>query len=50
MDYNCNVEKVLGYEGAGKPVGNNSYNKALSHFIDANKPEPEPVLASVIIA
>lgn len=50
MGYKCNVEKVLGYEGVGAPVGNNTYNTALSHFIDETKAEPEPVLDSVIIA
>ncbi|KAK4025229.1 hypothetical protein OUZ56_014304 [Daphnia magna] len=50
MGYKCNVEKVIGYEGAGAPAGNNTYNTALSHFIDETKAEPEPVLDSVIIA
>ncbi|KAI9562557.1 hypothetical protein GHT06_010010 [Daphnia sinensis] len=50
MGYKCNVEKVLSYDGPGAPVGNNTFNTALSHFIDEGKAEPEPVLASVIIA
>ncbi|XP_057368096.1 cadherin-23-like [Daphnia carinata] len=50
MGYKCNVEKVLSYEGVGKPDGNNTFNTALSYFIDVNKTEPEPVLASVIFA
>ena len=48
MGFRCNVEKVIGYD-SGK-TGNNSYNSALSHFIDETKEEAEPALANVIIA
>jgi hypothetical protein len=48
MGFRCNVEKVIGYDTG--QTGNNSYNSALSHFIDETKEEAEPVLANVIIA